>query len=92
MLVTEAARAAGDAITVKRLFAEPYDTEGLTVIAAAAVTGAAGGRSGTASQGRNLRAPASEPARDQREPTSSKTANCPGARPSSRTGSSRQRA
>jgi uncharacterized spore protein YtfJ len=51
MKVTEALGRASDAITVKRVFAEPYEKEGLTVIAAAAVTGGAGGGSGTDPRG-----------------------------------------
>lgn len=47
MDVTEVLGTARDAITVKRVFAEPYEKDGLTVIAAAAVTGGAGGGSGT---------------------------------------------
>jgi uncharacterized spore protein YtfJ len=53
MKVTEALRAANDAITVKRVFAEPYEKNGITVIAAAAVTGGAGGGSGTDPQGQH---------------------------------------
>ncbi len=44
MKVSEALGRASDAITVKRVFAEPYEKEGLAIIAAAAVTGGAGGR------------------------------------------------
>lgn len=51
MKVLEALDTATDSITVKRVFAEPYETEGLTVIAAAAVTGGAGGGSGTDPRG-----------------------------------------
>jgi uncharacterized spore protein YtfJ len=51
MKVTQLLDAASDAITVKRVFAEPYETEGLTIIAAAAVTGGAGGGAGTDSRG-----------------------------------------
>ena len=51
MKVTEALGAASDAITVKRVFADPYETDGLTVIAAAAVTGVGGGGSGTDPRG-----------------------------------------
>jgi uncharacterized spore protein YtfJ len=51
MKVTELLGTASDAITVKRVFAEPYEKEGLTVIAAAAVTGGAGGGSGTDPRG-----------------------------------------
>lgn len=51
MKVTEALARANDAITVKRVFADPYETEGLTVIAAAALTGGAGGGSGTDPRG-----------------------------------------
>jgi uncharacterized spore protein YtfJ len=47
MKVNEAWSTARDAITVKRVFAEPYEKEGVTVIAAAAVAGGAGGGSGT---------------------------------------------
>lgn len=53
MKVTEALGTASDAITVKRVFAEPYEKEGLTVIAAAAVTGGAGGGSGTDPRGQH---------------------------------------
>ena len=51
MKVTEALGKASDAITVRRVFAEPYEMDGLTVIAAAAVTGGAGGGSGTDPRG-----------------------------------------
>jgi uncharacterized spore protein YtfJ len=37
---------AGDAITVKRVFAEPYEKEGVTVIAAAILAGGGGGGGG----------------------------------------------
>ena len=37
---------ARDAITVKRVFGEPYETEGVTVIPAAKVVGGAGGGEG----------------------------------------------
>lgn len=47
MKVTEALSAARDAITVKRVFAELYEKDGITVIAAAAVAGGAGGGRGT---------------------------------------------
>ena len=46
MNVTEVLSAANDAITVKRVYAEPYEKEGLTVIPAAMVSGGAGGGSG----------------------------------------------
>ena len=51
MKVTEALGTASDAITVKRVFTEPYEKEGLTVLAAATVTGGAGGGSGTDPRG-----------------------------------------
>jgi len=51
MKVSEVLRTTCDAITVKRVFAEPIEKDGLTVIAAAAVTGAAGGGSGTDPRG-----------------------------------------
>lgn len=53
MKVTEVMGTASDAITVKRVFAEPYEKDGLTVIAAAAVTGGAGGGFGTDPQGQH---------------------------------------
>ena len=46
MKVTEALGQASDAITVKRVYAEPYEKDGLTVIPAAVVGGGAGGGSG----------------------------------------------
>jgi uncharacterized spore protein YtfJ len=51
MKVTEVLDAARDALTVKRVYAEPYEKDGLTVIAAAALTGGAGGGSGTDPKG-----------------------------------------
>ena len=42
---------ARDAITVRRVFGEPVEEDGLTVIPAAAVRGGAGGGSGTSDQG-----------------------------------------
>ncbi len=47
MKITDALSRAGDAITVRRVYAEPYEKDGLTVIPAAAVSGGAGGGSGT---------------------------------------------
>lgn len=46
MKVTEVVGAAKDAITVKRVYAEPYTADGLTIIPAAVVAGGAGGGSG----------------------------------------------
>lgn len=46
MQVTEVFSAARDAITVKRVYAEPYEKDGLTVIPAAIVGGGAGGGTG----------------------------------------------
>ena len=46
MKVTEVLSAAKDAITVKRVYAEPYEKDGLTVIPAAVVSGGAGGGTG----------------------------------------------
>ncbi len=51
MNVTQAVRGASDAITVRRVYAEPFEKDGLTVIAAAAVAGGAGGGSGTDPRG-----------------------------------------
>jgi uncharacterized spore protein YtfJ len=46
MKVAELATTVRDAITVSRVFAEPYETDGVTVIAAAIVAGGGGGGSG----------------------------------------------
>lgn len=51
MKVAEALGTARDALSVRRVFAEPYEKDGLTVIAAATVTGGAGGGSGTDPKG-----------------------------------------
>jgi uncharacterized spore protein YtfJ len=51
MKVTEVLGTARDALTVKRVYAEPYEKDGLTIIAAAALTGGAGGGSGTDPKG-----------------------------------------
>lgn len=47
MRTAEVLSTARDAITVQRVFAEPYERDGVTVIAAAAVSGGAGGGTGT---------------------------------------------
>lgn len=46
MKVTEVLGTARDAITVKRIYAEPYEKDGLTVIPAAMVGGGGGGGMG----------------------------------------------
>ena len=46
MKVAELLDTARDTITVKRVYAEPYETDGLTVIPAAVVGGGAGGGTG----------------------------------------------
>lgn len=46
MNVNEVLSTAKDAVTVKRVFGEPYEKDGLTVIPAAAVRGGAGGGTG----------------------------------------------
>jgi uncharacterized spore protein YtfJ len=46
MKVTELATTVRDAITVSRVFAEPYEKDGVTVIAAATVAGGGGGGGG----------------------------------------------
>ena len=51
MNVTEVLSAAKDAITVKRVYAEPYEKDGLTVIPAAVVGDGAGGGSGQDDKG-----------------------------------------
>jgi uncharacterized spore protein YtfJ len=46
MKATEVLQAASDALTVRRVFGDPYEKDGLTVIPAALVTGGAGGGGG----------------------------------------------
>jgi len=46
MKVTDVVNSAKDAITVKRVYADPYERDGLTVIPAAVVTGGGGGGTG----------------------------------------------
>ncbi len=46
MKVRELVSTAQDAITVSRVFAEPYEKDGVTIIPAASVTGGAGGGGG----------------------------------------------
>ena len=43
---------ARDALTVKRVFGEPYEKDGVTIIPAARIQGGAGGGSGEDTQGR----------------------------------------
>jgi uncharacterized spore protein YtfJ len=49
--VTEVLDTARDALTAKRVYAEPYEKDGVTGIAASALTGGAGGGSGTDPEG-----------------------------------------
>jgi len=51
MKVTEILSTAKDTITVKRVYAEPYEKDGLTVIPAAVVSGGGGGGSGQDEKG-----------------------------------------
>jgi uncharacterized spore protein YtfJ len=51
MEVAELATTVRDAITVSRVFAEPYEEDGVTVIAAATVAGGAGGGGGRDERG-----------------------------------------
>ncbi|GAA0250330.1 hypothetical protein GCM10010492_58110 [Saccharothrix mutabilis subsp. mutabilis] len=51
MKVLELAAAARDAVSVRRVYGEPYEKDGVTVIPAAAVSGGAGGGSGTDERG-----------------------------------------
>lgn len=53
MQVSEVISTAKDAITVKRVFAEPYEKDGVTVIVAATVGGGAGGGTGHDEKGQN---------------------------------------
>jgi uncharacterized spore protein YtfJ len=55
MKVDEVLSTARDAITVKRVYAEPYEKDGLTVIPAAEVRGGAGGGSGQDDRGEHGR-------------------------------------
>jgi uncharacterized spore protein YtfJ len=51
MKVTEVLGATQDAITVKRVYGEPYEAEGMTVIPAAVVGGGGGGGNGRDEKG-----------------------------------------
>jgi uncharacterized spore protein YtfJ len=51
MRINELLSEAKDAITVKRVFAEPYEKDGLTVIATASVGGGGGGGGGNDKDG-----------------------------------------
>ncbi len=51
MKLSETMEKVRDAITVTKVFAEPYEADGVTVIPAAAVSGGAGGGSGTDDKG-----------------------------------------
>ncbi|GAB7003024.1 hypothetical protein JCM18899A_04950 [Nocardioides sp. AN3] len=51
MQATEALNAAKEALTVKRIFGEPYEHDGVTVIPAAQVGGGAGGGMGHDNKG-----------------------------------------
>lgn len=46
MKLDELVTKAGDAITVRRVFGEPYEKDGVTIIAAATVAGGGGGGGG----------------------------------------------
>jgi uncharacterized spore protein YtfJ len=51
MKVADMVNSAKDVITVKRVYAEPFEKDGLTVIPAAVVSGGAGGGAGHDEQG-----------------------------------------
>jgi uncharacterized spore protein YtfJ len=53
MHIDQIVRAARDAVTVQRIFGEPYERDGLTLIPAAAVTGGYGGGAGRGEQGQD---------------------------------------
>ncbi|HET7799466.1 MAG TPA: hypothetical protein VFL38_03535 [Humibacillus xanthopallidus] len=53
MTLDELMSKAKDSITVKRVYGEPYEKEGVTVIPAAIVAGGGGGGSGTDESGSN---------------------------------------
>ncbi len=51
MQVSEMIDSARDALTVKRVFGEPYEKDGVTIIPAARIGGGAGGGSGDSAEG-----------------------------------------
>lgn len=51
MNLQELMSTARDAVTVKRVYSEPIESDGVTVITAAAVSGGGGGGSGTSTEG-----------------------------------------
>lgn len=51
MKITEILSTSQDAVTVRRVYAEPYEKDGVTVIPAAVVSGAAGGGDGRDEKG-----------------------------------------
>jgi len=53
MKVDELLSTARDAITVRRVFSEPYETDGVTVIMAASVLGGVGGGTGQDGKGQD---------------------------------------
>ena len=53
MTFLDALHAARDSLTVTRVFGEPYEKDGLTIITAALVTGGAGGGAGHDRPGQN---------------------------------------
>ena len=86
MKAAELATTVRDAITITRVFAEPYEKDGVTVIAAATVVGGAGGggghdEHGQEGEGGGLGWSPAQPVR-----TSSRTARCGGIRRSTSTG------
>ena len=59
MKVTDVLSTARDAITVKRVFGDPYEQDGLTIIPAAVVGGGGGGDTVTTRRVRRARVAAS---------------------------------
>lgn len=51
MRITELTAAARDTMTARRVYAEPYEKDGVTIIAAALVAGGGGGGNGRDEQG-----------------------------------------
>jgi hypothetical protein len=88
MEVAELATTVRDAITVSRVFAEPYEKDGVTVIAAATVAGGAGGGGGHDERGQEGEGGGFGVSARLAARTSSRTAGCGGARRSTSTGSS----
>ena len=88
MKLDDVLNSARDSFTVKRVYGEPYEKGGLTVIPAAAVRGGAGGGTGHDERARRVRAAASACPAARLGRMSSKTARSGGSPRWTRIGSS----